>query len=152
MKRGIEHGRRCKLNEDILVYIEEMNKLREMLQKNILDANKRKTWLDKYKDKINRRKNSNFVEVDGTVFYDDSEVEEDNGDNQEEYIKFLDYKGKNLFISKQEYPIGYLKSFATYANQKKIKGKVIEIDKSEMFIIGDYISKEQGEVDEECRR
>ena len=148
------------MDEDILVYIEEMNKLREMLQKNILDANKRKTWLDKYKDKINRRKDSNFIEVDGTVFYSGHDKGKENSKGsldyskrvQEEYIKFLDYRGKNLFVSRRQLSIGQFKGYATLAVENKVEGKVIEIDKGEIFIIGDYVSKEQGETDEEHRR
>jgi len=103
-----------------------------MLHKNIIGAN--------------RKENSNFVEVDGTVFFSRyDKVREKRKVKQKEYNKFLDYKGKNLFVSRKEHTVDQLKAYARYASEINVTGKVIEIDKGQMFIIGDYVSKVKGD-------
>lgn len=131
------------MGEDVVTNSKEENEVTEIIKEslmyinNVLDAN---------------TNTSNFACL--PVVNEDKEIEYNiifnNGslwskraeDNNREYIKFMDYKGKNLLVTKNKLSTGQLKGWATLLYEKGIRGKVVEIDKDKMFIIGDYISKE----------
>lgn len=103
---------------------------------------------------------SNFTLKDNIIFFGRDKVKEAeerfmdmlacgnfgkvyNIEEHVEYFKFLDFKGSNLFISKAEHTICQLKAYARYAIECGIVGKVVEIDKGQIFVIGDYYTYTQ---------
>ena len=100
-------------------------------------------------------KNSNFAylpclnknkEIEYNIIFNNGSLWSKRAEEKNrEYTKFLDYKGKNLLVSRKQLSIGQLKGYATLAYEKGVSGKVIEIDRGEMFIIGNYVSKVKGE-------
>jgi len=145
------------ITKGIVESIREVN----MYKNNVLDANVKKTWGERglefigadygfhgYSlENIDEDTNFTFDEDSNTFSYKDKKLYEHSClHRREEYTKFLDYKGKNLFVSRTLISVGKLKGYATLAYERGIEGKVVEIDRGEMFIIGDYVSKVKGET------
>jgi len=123
-------------NNKVNKLLKQLNDEVKMLHKNVLDVNIRKSNFV-YLPFINDENN----EIDYCVIFNNGSL----WSKKVEYIKFLDYKGKNLFVSRKEHTIDQLKAYARYASEINVTGKVIEIDKGQMFIIGDYVSKVKGD-------
>jgi len=111
----------------------------------VLDANTNKSNFA-YLPFVNENK-----EIEYNIIFNNGSLWSRRAEEKREYTKFLDYRGKNLLVSRKQLSIGQLKGYATLAYEKGVEGKVIEIDKGAMFIIGNYVSKDQGELNEEHR-
>lgn len=128
------------VDKDLVNYSRSILEETIMYKKNVLDANS---------------VNSNFAclpfasednEIDYTIIFNNgSSWSKRVEDNKREYTKFLDYKGKNLIVSREELSIRELKMYTSWANKLNVEGKVVEVDKGKLYIIGDYISKDQKE-------